>query len=749
MKYSIFFFLSLFLIACNFNNSETYLVSEGNSEYTIIVDKNCDSTTQYAAEELQNYIQNISGTKIAISNKRDKNRKEILIGKGTISDSLLIKKIENLKEDAFIIDTKSDDFFFGGKSSKSDIYATYTFIEEFLKCKLLTTKDEIIPKSETIKIPKNEKTYSPAFSFRRVLLPRIHDKKYRYWHKTETLEDWGSFVHTFHRLISPKEYFEEHPEYFSLIRGRRLQDAQLCLSNPEVIKLLGDNLEKEIAKNPEKKYWSVSQNDCYNYCECENCKKLYKKYDSYSGAYIFMANKIAERFPDKIISTLAYQFTRSAPKNITPRENVNIMFCSIECNRSMPLVDDKRSSSFVKEMEDWSKLTNNIFVWDYVVQFKNYLTPFPNFHVLQPNIQFFKKNNVNMMFQQGSNGAWSDLAELKEYLISKLLWNPDINVDSTVKVFMKDFYGPAEPYIYSYYKDSQNELKKYQEEEFLNIYGFPCDYFDSFLNEKQLLHYKDLMDKAEEITREDSVYLKRVKRARLAVDFAYIDIALNKNLEHVSFFNVGENGKEIRPEMIEYLNTFVKNSIETEADNINERSFKTSAYQEYALKKIELLCQENLAKNAKITLLTQPSKTYPVGEEKALSDGLFGDLDYHNNWLGFQGDDFVTEIEFSKPELITTISMNFLKAVNSWVFLPEEIIIEGSKDGKNFKVLASQNGDNSDRRYLVKSIPFEFKFEEQEILKLRISAISLKSCPEWHRGYGNPSWIFVDEVLVR
>jgi len=111
------------------------------------------------------------------------------------------------------------------------------------------------------------------------------------------------------------------------------------------------------------------------------------------------------------------------------------MFCSIECNRSMPLTEDPRSASFVKDMKDWSTLTNNIFLWDYVVQFKNYLTPFPNFHVLQPNLQFFKNSNVNMMFEQGSNGNWSDLSDLKQYLIANLMWNVDASADSLIDNF--------------------------------------------------------------------------------------------------------------------------------------------------------------------------------------------------------------------------------------------------------------------------------------------------------------------------
>ncbi len=116
---------------------------------------------------------------------------------------------------------------------------------------------------------------------------------------------------------------------------------------------------------------------------------------------IAFVNRVAGEFPDKVISTLAYQYTRSAPKNIKPAPNVNIMLCSIECNRSKPIATDPSSASFRKDVEDWGRLTDNIIMWDYVVQFRNLVSPFPNLRVLQPNIQYFAKNNIRMMFQQG------------------------------------------------------------------------------------------------------------------------------------------------------------------------------------------------------------------------------------------------------------------------------------------------------------------------------------------------------------
>lgn len=716
-------------------------------EFVLVIENQADSLIFKSADQLAHYWQQITEREINIIHENPKNKIGIYIGKSW-APTALTQELNPSEPDAYIISIKPNEIFLCGNQSLSTFYAVNTFLEEQLHCIKLTANENLIPKNSHPQFKDFLKVYHPDFSFRRILFKGQKDQSYREWYKLDELDEWGMFVHTFHRLVPPEAYFNKHPEYFSLVNGRRLKDAQLCLSNPELIDLLTKNLGKEMEKKPEKTIWSVSQNDAYNYCECDNCQNLYDKYDSYSGAYIEMANSIAQAFPDKQISTLAYQFTREAPKNIEPLPNVNIMFCSIECNRSMPLVDDPRSKSFVKDMKDWSAISSNIFLWDYVVQFKNYLTPFPNFPVLQKNIQFFKDHGVSMMFQQGSNGNWSDLSELKQFLIAKLLWDTELDVDSLATGFINAYYGDAAPYIKKYYDKMNEDIQTHAETEFLNIYGFPSDYVDSYLSPDLMLYYKSLMDNAEIAVVTDSLLLNRVKRARLPIDFAYVDIAINHNFEEMPCIINSGKSKEIHPQILELLNKLEDYAIHDQAIRINERNFKIKDYKTYVLNKLSLQMKPNKLEDALIKIQTNYSDTYPVGGEKALNDQLFGALDYHKNWLGFQGEDMLVEIDLLKEVEISEVQMNFLKAVNSWVFLPLEVMIETSKDGFDYHEAASLKGDISDQNYLVKSIPFVFNMNPVSARYLRITAESLKTCPEWHRGYGKPSWIFIDEIIV-
>lgn len=733
---------------------ETFVLRPEQS-YCIITGPDADSLTLKAAAELKDYFLRITGEPMPVSELPGAGTKIIYIGKGGLvsvtggqPENNLIMEISRLSRDGFIISSRPDTLVVAGNNGNADLHAVYTLLEEHAGCMRFTETEELVPAAQKITVPAMHKVYEPAFSFRVAHFPDREKPGYTAWNKLSTFGEWGMFVHTFQHLMPPSRYFREHPEYFSLVNGRRIQDGQLCLSNPDVIRILSENLAEHMAQAPEKVYWSVSQNDCINFCECEECKKLYEKYGTVSGAYVEMANKIAAQFPEKQISTLAYQFTRQAPVNIRPVENVNIMFCSIECNRSMPLADDPRSAAFVKDLKDWSSLTDNIFMWDYVVQFRTYLCPFPNFGVLQPNIQLFHSQNIPMMFQQGSGRSWSDLAELKQYYIAKLLWNPNLDGDSLINRFIDNYYGSAAPFIREYYDLSHSELQKVAETQNLDIYGLPSYYFDSFLTRDLVNQYHDLMDQAEAAVANDSALLARILRARMSVDYAWLDYALNAGDTLLSFVKSTPNGKVVSEEMIKQLDRLTLNSEKTGVTAVSEHNYSIAEYRDHVRRIISMSLKENKASPQDFRSLSTIHQRYESMGAASLADGIFGGRTFTSGWLGYEGEDMILEITPESPVEVSRISMNFLSDHVSWIFLPAEVTIEISGNGKEFVTVASRKYETTEFDQDIVPVHMEFEFPPVTASKLRITARSLKVCPEWHRGAGQPSWIFIDEIVV-
>jgi hypothetical protein len=131
-----------------------------------------------------------------------------------------------------------------------------------------------------------------------------------------------------------------------------------------------------------------------------------------------------------------------------------------------------------------------------------------------------------------------------------------------------------------------------------------------------------------------------------------------------------------------------------------------------------------------------------------MADGIFGGRTFSSGWIGYEGEDMIMEITPEAPVMVSRVGMNFLCDHVSWIFLPSEVIIETSENGTDWHAVASRKYETTSFNQDIVPVHMEFEFTPEEVSKLKITARSLKRCPEWHRGAGQPSWIFIDEIVV-
>ena len=321
-------------------------------------------------------------------------------------------------------------------------------------------------------------------------------------------------VHTFNKLCKPDVYFKKHPEYFSLRGGKRTTD-QLCLSNKDVLRICISRIKEVMTNYPYFLIYSVTQNDNQNPCQCKECKKLVKKYGGESGAMLWFVNQVAaaveKDFPDKYIGTFAYQYTRKAPQGIQPRQNVVIRLCSIECCFAHTIGGCRQNAAFLEDIKAWSRISPHLYVWDYVTTFQQYLLPFPNIPVLKSNLQTFRDNKAIGVMEEGSYDVpGGDFAELKAYLLAKLMWNPDADAEAIIDEFIKAYYGKAAPRMKEYLALVNGLVGK---ETHLtcqtSIYHGRSTYTDAFINKALAILSKAEKD-AESETIRDRVRLQKM-----------------------------------------------------------------------------------------------------------------------------------------------------------------------------------------------------------------------------------------------
>ena len=601
---------------------------------------------------------------------------------------------------------------------------------------------------------------SPAFSFRMVFTHPATDSTYAADHhirqviKTRDSEgpDWGLWVHTMHRFL-PTAQFEQYPEYFAERNGVRVPD-QLCLSNPEVLRITVDSLRSMMARFRVKpgmtvpKYWSVSQMDNFNHCQCAECHRTDSIEGAPSGTILRFANAVADRFPDKVISTLAYQYSRTAPKVTTPRPNVNIMLCSIEEDRSRPIASRDQPGSFTADLRAWSSLTHNIIVWDYVINFSHLVMPFPNWKVLAPNLQLFRDNGVPMVFEQGLSSPGGEMPEFRTYLLAKLLWNPDLNVDSLRTQFMNGFYGEAGVYIDKYTRLLEQELDKSGKA--LTLYEHPQSHKTGYLSPENLGKYKMLFNSAEAaVMDEDTIYQWRVEDARLGIMYAELEIA--RAMPHASngLFEKDSTGNwRAKPYYTELLGTFVARAKKHGHRLLHETRLSPDEYLAEFSAHLKNGARSHLAVGKTITFATPPDERYPGGGPDALIDGFTASTNYQFGWQGWYGKDLVATIDLDTIALASTITATFLSDHQSWIFHPSSFYFEHSLDGVKYESWGQTLWQFPSGRSLPEIRQIGRDFEQPTPMRyIRITARNLGELPAWHGGKGQ-CWLFCDEIVV-
>jgi hypothetical protein len=508
------------------------LVENGKSDYVVVIPNKATFNERKAWEELAHFIKQISGARLpVVTDAAPAADKEIILGHNARLQEMGVRaNFKKLTDDGFTIRTVGDKLVIAGGAMYGTLYGVYTFLEDHLGCRWWTPAAGYLPKSATIKLKKINETQVPQIIYRDLYEGEAKDATFRARHKMNggscatqfgveqygVVPGFGGWAHTFFNLVPPDKYFESHPEYFSLVDGKR-KASQLCLSNPEVFHISAETLRQLMAADPKQRYYSVSAMDNPEMCTCDECKALDDREEAQSASVLAFVNKLAAEFPDKMISMLAYWPTAKPPKTIKPAKNVQIMFCSGSL-RCLPLTQDNSFNEINEWFEIWAKMAPELYLWQYVTYGTHSLYPFPNLRTLQPNMQYFLSQGMTGTFIEASWSMGSEMAELRTYLLAKLLWNPEADVEALMHEFLSGYFGASAGPIRNYIDLAhdaaiQGELARTDKTHFHNVPK-------AHLTPELVARYEEMFDAAEKLVAGDETLLWRVKHARMPVIYA-------------------------------------------------------------------------------------------------------------------------------------------------------------------------------------------------------------------------------------
>ena len=509
-------------------------VSAGASAFEIAIPPDPAPSVAYAAMELRDYVGRLNG------------KVPVIVTNATPVAGVALEIDPMSDDDSFAY--RSDGKLLkvsGGK--RGVLYGVCELLERFGGVEWLSSWCTYVPKDRLFRVPRDlNERHSPAFWSREIFCGDVLDHfEFAAHLRLNGLRSFDSTVpspvdpklggkgwrfaaglkncHTFSSLMHPRDYFEKHPEYFALVDGIRSDvDWQLCLTNPDVLRICTEKVLSYLADDPTAQLAGISHNDNRaNYCRCERCAAVDAEEESHAGTELRFVNAIADvvkkHHPDVLVQTLAYQYTRKPPKLTKPRDNVVITLCSIECDRLRPFGaanGTEVNKAFEADLRGWSDLTDKLYVWDYTGENLHYFYPMPNTPNVQANVRFFRDNNVKFVFSEGNGSYHTEFGELKTWLIAKALWNPDQPLELLLDRFFKGFYGAAAPFVREYYELEKDLLSKMPSGLVTTLYQvdnnvrYPPDFLDRALG---------IWDKAEAAVKDDPLSLYNVRNGKASV----------------------------------------------------------------------------------------------------------------------------------------------------------------------------------------------------------------------------------------
>ena len=532
------------------------LASDGQARATIVLPPDPAPAEQTAGEELSDHLAQITGAVFSIAAPGAAvDGPRILVGVSDTTRQIIGEEaISALADDDFIVRVVDNDLVLLGGTPRGTLYAVYSFLEDDLGCRWLTWYGAVdIPRQEELQIGALSRSESPAFLVRDIctqpsasvpirpavlrFLARNRNQGPDMWFAGDVTPYGGTshrygrppgiwMVHTFFGWIPPDKYFAENPDFFSLVGGER-KPVQLCFSNPELRRTMAANVLEGIgATDPTANFAISAQDDAAGaLCECADCMALVER-EGTPGAPIFdylveLGGIVKEHYPQAFLTTLAYRKaqTEPPPKTIKLPDNVIVIFAPIDDDFAQPM-EHPDNADTARNIAEWANHTDHLWVWYYPNTYGD-TVPLGNLQRLAADYSLFRRVGVEGIFtEHTARGVYRSvgLIDLQTWLITKLMWDPDQDLDMLIADFTDRYYGAAAPIIREYSDRLETVTRELATR---LIWNAPAGQF-RHLTPEFLVWSQRLFDRAEAAVADSPVELLRVQQVRMATDLACI-----------------------------------------------------------------------------------------------------------------------------------------------------------------------------------------------------------------------------------
>jgi len=474
-------------------SADLTLVADGKSDYEIMLVKGGTRTARFAARELQSHLEKSTSVKLDIVTSPTEAKHHVFVGPSQFAAKLGVTP-DGLPPESLRVKTVGRDIVILGADTRGKatpitrslpvqagtLYGVYEFLERVLGIRWYGDDDlyTIVSKHKTLVVPRLDVTQSPSFAYRALpyspqgALVGVLGRRWRLGQSIGTAHG-----HNWYRILPVEKYGKEHPEYFALVNGERQaryylghHGGQVCTTHPDVVRIFAEAAIQYFRTHKNRNMFSLSPNDGGGFCQCAKCRALDVEMhedakrkgipvmtDRMLTFYNAIAERVAGEFPDRYLGAYVYSYYKRPPKRVKKVHPNLALVIAINSAQGCATPDQwQRDRTLIS---GWTKIHKNMFMYDifYLTRWSGGMIHPIHGHAVE-RIRFFHETGIRGAYLY-VYPSW-ETGGPTAYLMGKLLWNADADVDRLQREFYRDMYGAGARQVRAYYDLSEESWRK-------------------------------------------------------------------------------------------------------------------------------------------------------------------------------------------------------------------------------------------------------------------------------------------------
>ncbi len=494
--------LALLAVVAPASAAPLVLVERGQARATLVVGTDPSEQAQGAAQELQSYLQRITGAQLPIA-ARPGSGANVLIGQAAARDAaarlglpLPTGQTYLFNDEGYVIASDGETLILAGNETEpyeGTYFAVYDFLHS-LGCRWYFPGEfgEVVPRRATVTVPALRRTVRPDMRVRdtwysgHLATTAQQQEEFRIWKRRNRMSRTALWLHcadpnarflqnpvddSTYRLLPKEKYWETHPEFYSLNPGGTRNERFLCMANPGALQAAADTVAEYFRDNPNHHTFAFSPPDAPVLCHCPACTEaMHGGYggegegevsDAYFGFVFRLADEVARRCPNRWVASMAYYNRCRPPEGVEgKRKNLLIQLASIQQCALHSYTDPRCASrqEFGAMFRRWAELSAGQVFYEYAPHDWTHLQrPTWRSQGIAEDYRLMKKLGGWGYSNEGQM-AWLSTG-LNYYVRARIAWNVDEDPAAMIRDFCRRFFGPVATPMHRYYTTVEQALR--------------------------------------------------------------------------------------------------------------------------------------------------------------------------------------------------------------------------------------------------------------------------------------------------